>query len=242
MGQMRPEAKILVGCTCRLRVIPSAILPLPNIVIRCCRVLRLAPADLLHNRQILTSQLPLLPSTACLRDGHPQPPCFGFIMAERASKRRSARQLAGRKRSVYFEPDSDDAFEMGSESEGEQDYRPPRDQSPPPAPRPAKKRKQNRSHKPKTRSSAKRAPTVRHAGRKKKAHPFHKIPATPRKVKERSVAAFSGPSDGVTPPWTTLPLEILRDVFIFASQPIHDQTTTATCVNRITSNHPTFHS
>ncbi|KAK5109210.1 hypothetical protein LTR62_007192 [Meristemomyces frigidus] len=38
---------------------------------------------------------------------------------------------------------------------------------------------------------------------------------------------FTGPSDGMKPDWTSLPISVLRDMFIFASRPVHEQTRVA---------------
>lgn len=149
------------------------------------------------------------------------------------SKRRSARVLAEKKRSIYYDP-SDDDFDAG-DSEGEQDYRPERQPSPGPSQpqRPRKKRKVERRAKPETRAKEKRRqrfkrqPSVRAAGRPKKKYGVNWIPPTPSKKKDDVTKAFTGPSDGRIPDWTRLPAEILRDIFIFASQPMHEQTTTA---------------
>ena len=147
-------------------------------------------------------------------------------MAQRDNKRRSARQLAGRKRaSIYYEPDSDDDF--GEDSDGEQDFLPELEQ-------PRKRQKRDRRSKPQTRSAAQsrrewlRSSRPKHSERKK--HPPTKRLGAPMKRKEKKEGGplgFKGPSDGRKPDWTSLPIEILRDIFIFASQPVHEQTTTA---------------
>ena len=147
-------------------------------------------------------------------------------MAERASKRRSVRQLAGRKRaSIYYEPDTDDDF--GEESNGERDFLP--------EPR-RKKQKLDRRSKPQTRSHAqsrKNLPKSSRPGRpsrsarRKQPSKKTQVLGAPLKKKEKKVEGFTGPSDKKIPAWTSLPIEILRDIFIFAAQPIHEQTTTA---------------
>lgn len=133
------------------------------------------------------------------------------------TKRRSTRQAAVRKRSIYFEPETDDDFEIDSEA----DYEPEPEQeafaSPP------KKRKVAIRHKPQTRSRAKSKSTnktvrsVFKIGKPRKANSSKDV-ATSRKE-------FTCPSDHRIPKWTTLPLDILRDIFIFASYPLHEPTT-----------------
>lgn len=146
------------------------------------------------------------------------------------TKRRSARVLAERKRSIYFEPASDDDFEK-VDSEGEQDYRPERQPSPGPSQlqRPRKKRKVDRRPKPETRAKEKRMQRFkgRSVGRPTKKYGVNWVPPTPSKKKDDITRGFSGPSDGKIPDWTRLPAEIWRDIFIFASQPIHEQTSVA---------------
>ena len=169
-----------------------------------------------------------------------------------ASKRRSTRQLAGRKRSIYAEPDSeDDLIDMEDASEGEDDYTPAVDAAELSQPRSSRKKRRvdyrsdgdhaqpaptqefkrqrrriARRPKPQTRGKEKRMPKIeRRRGPKKKKHGSSKAIAAVGKQSQSRV--FAGPSDGVVPPWTTLPLELLRDIFIFASQPTHEYTTTA---------------
>ena len=137
-------------------------------------------------------------------------------MAPTGTKRRSVRQAAGRKRSVYAEPDTDDDFE---EPQAEPEATAVHE--------PATKRRRiaTRPRRPKTRSSKSatsqpRKPTrphLRAVGKPRK-------PNTHQEVKHRD---FSGPSDRVIPAWTSLPIDILREVFQYASMPIHEQTTTA---------------
>nr|OQO31503.1 hypothetical protein B0A51_01270 [Rachicladosporium sp. CCFEE 5018] len=127
-----------------------------------------------------------------------------------ATKRRSTRQAAGRKRSRYTEPDSEEDFE-GS-TDGEADYAP--EPVTPPPQRESKMRKTaQRLQRPSTRSAKsstkKRAVVI---GRQRK----------PRMTEKEKVEAhkFRGPTDGKIPKWATLPVDILRDIFIFASQPL----------------------
>ncbi|KJY02388.1 hypothetical protein TI39_contig55g00003 [Zymoseptoria brevis] len=129
-----------------------------------------------------------------------------------STKRRSTRQAATRRRSIYAEPETDDDFDAGSEhdeyhDEGEGEELP---DAPPP-----KKRKTNTRHRPQTRSKAKHS--VKSSFRIGK----------PRRMNSKSMDAEEKkvdiPSDNKIPDWTLLPVDILRDIFIFASTPIHDQ-------------------
>lgn len=132
------------------------------------------------------------------------------------TKRRSTRQAASRKRSIYLDPETDDDFEADSEEE----FQP--EEPPAPAPKKRKITKASR-HKPQTRSkAAKSKQTVRSVFKVGK-------PRRPnsKSESEEKKQSFSGPTDNRTPQWTSLPLSILRDVFVFASQPIHEQTTEA---------------
>lgn len=133
------------------------------------------------------------------------------------TKRRSSRQMASRKRSIYVDPETEDEFEADTE----EDYEPEEPTAPPP-----KKRKTvSRKPKPQTRRRVKSKPankplkSVFKVGKPRKPN----SKAAPEKKKE-----FSGPSDNKIPDWTSLPVDILRDIFIFASHPIHEQTTEAT--------------
>ena len=149
------------------------------------------------------------------------------------SKRRSVRQrqLAGRKRSMYYESEIEDEHEFEAESAGEDDFRPQVGEPGPSRPqRSSKKRKLGRSNpKPQTRSKEKRQRSFARADgeSKKRKRTYTLFPPTPSKNREEK-RRFSGPSDGKIPAWTSLPLEVLRDIFIFASQPLHEYTTTAT--------------
>lgn len=140
-------------------------------------------------------------------------------MAANIPKRRSARQLVDRKRkSVYYEPDSDDDF--GEHSDGDHDS----------LPETQHRRKRQRT-KPQTRAAAQ---SLRERlGRPRKPKSTKPKPkklkpvGAPLKKREKKVVGFDGPTDGVIPDWRSLPLDILRDIFIFAAQPMHEQTTTA---------------
>lgn len=134
-------------------------------------------------------------------------------MAAARSKRRSTRQAANRKRSPYVDPETDDEFGADAVSSDDEADFAPRDVAPAP---PARK-KRKVAHRPQTRSKAAKAKPVqkrqtRLVGHKRK----------PRTTDEQKAEAgnFRGDSDGKIPEWTALPLAILRDVFIFASQPL----------------------
>lgn len=145
------------------------------------------------------------------------------------SKRRSSRVLAGRKRSIYYDP-SDDDFD-GHSSDGAEEYQPKRRSSSPPEAgpsrpqqRPPKKRKVDRRTKPDTRAKEKRMQRfkIRPLGGKEK-----KKSRSSSQHTNDVARAFSGPSDGRIPDWSRVPAEIWRDIFIFASQPIHEQSNAA---------------
>ena len=151
-------------------------------------------------------------------------------MSGRASKRRSVRQLAGRKRSVYFEPDTDDDFALERGSDEAVDIHL---QLEPQQAQPLRKRKKfnRRPTKRETRSKTQnRSLSTKRSARPQKKNPIPRVGTTlgkKRKHKGLKQVGFTGPSDGRVPAWTSLPLDVLRDIFIFASQPRHEQTTTA---------------
>ncbi|KAM0713585.1 hypothetical protein Q7P37_010547 [Cladosporium fusiforme] len=131
-------------------------------------------------------------------------------MAPAATKRRSGRQAATRKRSKYVDPETDDDFEASE---------PEADNSPDPlhiaAPEPKRRKVTRKAHRPQTRSKAARAKPktqTRIIGQARKPR------TTP--IEKAEAGKFRGPSDGKIPDWTTLPLAILRDVFVFGSQPL----------------------
>ena len=153
-------------------------------------------------------------------------------MAE--NKRRSVRQLAGRKRSVYYEPETEDDYDLNIEEDAEDRGLQRKAVSRTNA-SPKKKRKQkpgrtstrSETHRRvQSRSAQSRPQPGERPQRRQRKRRFCELPVTPMK-KEEEQAGFSGSSDGVLPDWTSLPIEILRDIFVFASQPIHEQTTTA---------------
>ena len=133
------------------------------------------------------------------------------MMASTGAKRRSVRQAATRKRSLYAEPDTDDDFEYDSDSPPDQ-----QDLDTVPQPPPAKRQRTatTRPKRPHTRSSRRTTAPPSQALVKGIARP--KKPNSHRDLKPRS---FSGVSDGVVPAWDSLPISILRDIFTYASMP-----------------------
>ncbi|KXT01578.1 hypothetical protein AC578_6356 [Pseudocercospora eumusae] len=134
-----------------------------------------------------------------------------------ATKRRSTRQSASRKRSIYYEPDTDeDDFEASGRSE--EDFVPDTYSEVAPEPVP-KKRKVERKRKPQTRSKAAAARTKQttlvRAFRINKAR---RAPSASTPVKK----GFEGPSDGNIPNWKALPEEVLKQIFIYASLPVDE--------------------
>jgi len=145
------------------------------------------------------------------------------------SKRRSSRVLAGRKRSIYYDP-SDDEFD-GNSSDGAEEYQPKRRSSSQPEAgpsrpqqRPTKRRKVDRRTKPDTRAKEKRMQRfkIRPLGGKEK-----KKSRSSSQHNTTLARGFTGPSDGHRPDWTRVPAEIWRDIFLFASHPIHEQSNSA---------------
>ncbi|KAF2717954.1 hypothetical protein K431DRAFT_288101 [Polychaeton citri CBS 116435] len=141
-------------------------------------------------------------------------------MAPIGGKRRSVRQAATRKRSRYYEPETDDDFEVSERSEVEELLL---DELPAPEPR---KRQRITSHrpvaKPQTRSHASTSkPKSKSSSQPRKIYTFKR--RKPRKTPEELAQEreYRGPSDGRVPDWCSLPESILRDVFIFASYPLH---------------------
>ncbi|KAK0249618.1 hypothetical protein LTS09_015190 [Friedmanniomyces endolithicus] len=146
-------------------------------------------------------------------------------MAPTGTKRRSTRQAVSRnsKRSIYAEPETDeDEFDV--DVDGEEEYAPePIAEEPPP-------RQQRRKPAPRTRhqtrsksvgkSKAVAKPSLKGVGKKRRWNTLSDSLA-------KGWKDFKGPSDGKIPKWTSLPIDILRDIFVFASQPLHEQTRTA---------------
>ncbi|KAK0269785.1 hypothetical protein LTR35_012411 [Friedmanniomyces endolithicus] len=146
-------------------------------------------------------------------------------MAPTGTKRRSTRQAVSRnsKRSIYAEPETDeDEFDV--DVDGEEEYAPePIAEEPPP-------RQQRRKPAPRTRhqtrsksvgkSKAVAKPRLKGIGKKRRWNTLSDPLA-------KGWKEFKGQSDGRIPKWTSLPIDILREVFVFASQPLHEQTRTA---------------
>ncbi|KAK0253058.1 hypothetical protein LTS09_011968 [Friedmanniomyces endolithicus] len=146
-------------------------------------------------------------------------------MAPTGTKRRSTRQAVSRnsKRSIYAEPETDED-EFDADVDGEEEYAPePVAEEPPP-------RQQRRKPAPRTRhqtrskgvgkSKAVAKPSLKGVGKKRRWNTLSDPLA-------KGWKEFKGPSDGKKPNWTSLPIDILRDIFVFASQPLHEQTRTA---------------
>lgn len=144
-------------------------------------------------------------------------------MARAASTRRSGRQAATRKRSKYVDPDTDDDFQA---SDGEADYSPDPLHAAAPAPAqiqgPATKKRKvlRKTHRPQTRSKAATATAPPKTQTRIIGHARKPRTTT---VEKLEAGRYTGPSDGKIPEWTSLPLAILRDTFIFASQPMNGE-------------------
>ncbi|TKA83064.1 hypothetical protein B0A55_00920 [Friedmanniomyces simplex] len=141
-------------------------------------------------------------------------------MARAGTKRRSTRQAVSRisKRSIYVDPDTDDD-DFAVDVAGEYAPEALAPQSPPPkrqktAPR---TRHQTRS-KSVGKGKAVAKPSLKGVGKKRRLNTL----GTPPAKKE-----FKGPSDGKIPDWASLPINVLRDIFVYASQPLHEQTRTS---------------
>lgn len=131
-----------------------------------------------------------------------------------STKRRSVRQQTTRKRSIYVDPDTEDDFEIESEDE---DFR---TEEPVAAAAPPRKKRKTARHIPQTRSKAKTKTTrtVKSVFKIAKPRRPNSSKMAPQEKKE-----FDGPSDHRIPDWTSLPVDILRDVFIYAAHPMHHQ-------------------
>ncbi|KXL41762.1 hypothetical protein M433DRAFT_150181 [Acidomyces richmondensis BFW] len=141
------------------------------------------------------------------------------------TKRRSSRQAASRKRLKYLEPDTDDDYDYP----GEDDLEPQTELKPHISSTSNSRRLVTRAARPQTRSKAV-------SKSRKAARPRLKPVGAPRKLSRRwrdgsdntsMYVGFKGPSDHKIPAWTSLPLEILRQIFIYASSPLLEQTGTA---------------
>ncbi|KAK4962640.1 hypothetical protein LTR10_000267 [Elasticomyces elasticus] len=137
-----------------------------------------------------------------------------------ATKRRSTRQAITRrtKRSPYVDPDTSEdelAYDLETESQTGDTYAP--ESAPAEPPRTRQKTAPRTRHQTRSKSISKPAAT-RKVGAKRRPNTLH-TPPSPK--------TFKGASDNKVPDWTSLPIDILRDIFIFASQPLHEQTRTA---------------
>ncbi|KAK3111559.1 mitochondrial splicing system protein [Teratosphaeriaceae sp. CCFEE 6253] len=142
-------------------------------------------------------------------------------MARAGTKRRSTRQAVSRSanRSIYVDPDTDDD-EL--DLDGEEEYAPEPEAVPQTAPRKRQKTAPRARHLTRSKSISKDQAVAKRvmAGIGKKRRPNTSGTLQPKKE-------FRGVSDGKIPDWTSLPVNILRDVFIYASQPLHEQTRTS---------------
>lgn len=129
------------------------------------------------------------------------------------TKRRSTRQAATRKRSIYLDPETDDDFEADSEDDFQ-----PEPQAEVAQQEPARKKRKTAHRKPQTRSKA----------AKTKQTSLKRVLKIGKPLKPRSdivkKTVFDGPSDHKIPRWTDLPIDILRQIFIYAATPFHDYT------------------
>ncbi|WPH01202.1 Hypothetical protein R9X50_00403800 [Acrodontium crateriforme] len=141
-------------------------------------------------------------------------------MAASGSKRRSTRQAVSRirKRSRYAEWESDDDdFDLPSDVE----FEPAHSIEPQPV-------QESVRRKAKLPSRSKRQ--TRSKSTKPQPRSFNQSLGKPHKRNTHTAPSkkeFTGPSDKKIPPWTSLPINILRSIFLYASHPINDQTTTA---------------
>ncbi|KAK5172538.1 uncharacterized protein LTR77_002658 [Saxophila tyrrhenica] len=143
-------------------------------------------------------------------------------MSAKGTKRRSARQVAERKqsRSIYYEPSSDEDEVASDDGDHAAELE-----------EPAPKRRKTRPTRPTTRAAAQNKRETHKPRRtknkvqdRKKQSSSRKLGA-PLKPKIKKEPKYTGPSDNRIPDWTSLPIDILRDVFTFALNSTHDQTT-----------------
>lgn len=139
-------------------------------------------------------------------------------MAPVGSKRRSTRQAATRKRSRYAEPDTDDDYDFEAEREVVSESK-LRTQAPVPKrlklavrskPKPQTRSRTSGGSKHKSTRSSRT--TIKSFGRVRKAN----VDTTSSKK------GFTGPSDHKVPDWTSLPIDILRDIFVYAMRSVHE--------------------
>ncbi|USW50126.1 Putative leucine-rich repeat domain superfamily [Septoria linicola] len=122
------------------------------------------------------------------------------------TKRRSTRQAATRRRSVYLDPETDDDFEADSDEDA---YQPVDiiEVAQEPAP---KKRKLSVRRKPQTRSKAAKT-------RQTSLKRVFKVGKVRKPNAEPVSKVFTGPSDGKIPKWAELPHNVLKQIFVYAA-------------------------
>jgi hypothetical protein len=127
-----------------------------------------------------------------------------------------------RKRSIYVDPDTDeDEFELSDD-----DFQPEPRPAPEPVRAPAATRQKTKARpsRPQTRSKSSVKSAKERARRPKPIGAPRRRNHTVDAEEAARKKTFQGPSDGQVPAWTSLPLEILRQIFIHASQPLQEQT------------------
>lgn len=148
------------------------------------------------------------------------------------SKRRSLRQVVDRKRkrSIYQEPDTDedlDDFRGGIDDDFVPAVQPSGLQS---SHRP-RRRRQFTSTRPTTvQCSVNVMPSVaatKPSRRRKRQRATEKASSQAEKHRLETTP-FAGPSDGKIPDWASLPIDILRDIFVFAWASMNEQTADST--------------
>ncbi|KAK5132498.1 hypothetical protein LTR08_009044 [Meristemomyces frigidus] len=139
------------------------------------------------------------------------------------TKRRSVRQAATRKRSVYVDPDTDeDDFEAAADdADDSADDSAGADEAAHPPPPKRRKLAPRTRHVTRSKSVGKSGKAGAKAGLKGVGRRRKWNTDTPLETPSKG---FTGPTDGHVPAWTSLPLEILRDIFLYAAQPMHEQT------------------
>jgi hypothetical protein len=141
-----------------------------------------------------------------MEDAHAPSP-----IAERAPPTKRQRRSNTGRRSVYTEPNTDDEFEASDESfqhpsatrgsETANRSRRVASASRTPARAQRRNRAQNR-----TRTSTTRG--IQPLGQPRRANS--------QAVQEQKSRAFQGPSDNRIPPWASLPVDILKDIFVYS--------------------------
>jgi hypothetical protein len=148
-------------------------------------------------------------------------------IAERAPPTKRQRRSNTGRRSVYTEPNTDDEFEASDESF----HHPTATRAPKSTDRstgvalasktPARAQRRNRAQN-RARTSTTRG--IQPLGRPRRANS--------QAVQEQKSRAFSGPSDNSIPPWASLPVDILKDIFVYsvARENKHLRSPEARCV------------